>query len=280
MTVLLHSATRLETPCGEGTLVWHGWGRGNLSGRRPVVLLHGGSGSWTHWVRNIQSLVDAGREVWVPDLPGFGDSALPTDGHDADALAEPLEMGLQQLVGARAVDLVGFSFGGMVGGYWAADFAARVACLVLVGAPALGVASHRSVNLKGWRHFPDEARRDEVHRHNLSVLMLHDPQLIDAEVMALHKANVVRDRMPGRRLSVTDVLAQSLMRVHCPVFAIYGREDALYLGRLAALEATLNAAPTFQHLQWVEAAGHWVQYEQADVFNAVLLKILEPAETA
>ena len=40
-----------------------------------MLLLHGGSGSWTHWLRNIQPLVDAGRQVLVPDLPGFGDSA-------------------------------------------------------------------------------------------------------------------------------------------------------------------------------------------------------------
>jgi 2-hydroxy-6-oxonona-2,4-dienedioate hydrolase len=46
-------------------------------GLPPVVLFHGGSGSWTHWVRNIQPLVAAGRQVIAADLPGFGDSASP-----------------------------------------------------------------------------------------------------------------------------------------------------------------------------------------------------------
>lgn len=272
---LLRSAIRFQTPCGDGVLVWHVWGRDTATQHRPVVLLHGGSGSWTHWVRNIQSLVEAGREVWVPDLPGFGDSALPATGHDADALAAPLELGLQQLIGSRVVDLVGFSFGGMVSGYWAADFPARVACLVVVGAPALGVVSHRTVvQLKGWRHFTDEAKRDEIHRHNLSVLMLHDPLLIDAPVLELHKTNVLRDRMPKRRLSVTDVLAQQLKRVVCPLFAIYGREDALYQGHLDVLSNTLSAMPTFQKLQLLEGAGHWVQYERADAFNIALRQLL------
>ena len=36
-------AERFETPCGEGCLVWRSWGEGS-----PLVLLHGGYGSWTH----------------------------------------------------------------------------------------------------------------------------------------------------------------------------------------------------------------------------------------
>jgi 2-hydroxy-6-oxonona-2,4-dienedioate hydrolase len=78
-------ATRRETPCGAGATVWHVWGDAR-PGQPPVVLFHGGSGSWTHWVRNIQPLVAAGRQVIAADLPGFGDSASPPSGGDADAL--------------------------------------------------------------------------------------------------------------------------------------------------------------------------------------------------
>ncbi|MEG2631610.1 MAG: alpha/beta hydrolase, partial [Comamonas sp.] len=55
-------ARRVTTPIAEGgQMVWHVWGEG--AGGLPLVLLHGGSGSWTHWVRNIEALVAAGREV-------------------------------------------------------------------------------------------------------------------------------------------------------------------------------------------------------------------------
>ena len=71
------ASQRLETPCGDGVIVWHSWGEG-----QPLLLLHGGSGSWTHWVRNVVPLRDAGYRLLVPDLPGFGDSSLLPDGRD------------------------------------------------------------------------------------------------------------------------------------------------------------------------------------------------------
>jgi pimeloyl-ACP methyl ester carboxylesterase len=259
-------------------LVWHAWRPAQGAAHAtPVVLLHGGSGSWTHWVRNIQPLVDAGRTVWAVDLPGFGDSAPPPGGEDADAMPEPLEQGLQQLIGDTPVDLVGFSFGGMVAGLLTAAYPARVRRLVLVGAPALGVVESRKADLRGWRHLQDPAERDAMHRHNLAALMLSDARLVDDEALAIHRANVVRDKLPRRRLAFTRVLADALGQIRCPVFAIYGDRDAIYLGVTDQLAAALPAAsPTFQGLTWIAGVGHWVQYEDAPAFNRTLATLLTP----
>ena len=258
-------------------MVWHVWRPDpaqTLAEHPPVVLLHGGSGSWTHWLRNIEPLVRAGREVYAADLPGFGDSAPPATGTDADALPAPVEAGLQILLGERACDLVAFSFGGMVAGFLAAQFPARVVRLVLVGAPGLGVASRNTVTLTPWRHLSDLAERQAIHRNNLAALMLYRPEAISALALRIHTDNTVRDRMKGRKLAYTDALAQALTQVRCPVFAIYGREDALYRQRQEILAQALQAAPQFQGLQWIEDAGHWVQFEQAPAFDAVLLAVL------
>ncbi|MCZ8256056.1 MAG: alpha/beta fold hydrolase, partial [Polaromonas sp.] len=198
---LLRTASRFETPCGSGVMVWHTWGQASRrSGLAPLVLLHGGSGSWMHWLRNIPALVDSGRWVLVPDLPGFGDSAVPAGGSDADALPEPMEEGLKILVGDAACDLVGFSFGGMVAGFVAERFSARAARVVLVGAPGLGVALEKAIRLRAWRHLTDPAERDAIHRHNLAALMLHHEESITELALRLHIANVLRDRMKGRSL--------------------------------------------------------------------------------
>lgn len=269
-------ARRMTTPCGDGHIVWHQWGDAAGAGAPPVVLLHGGSGSWTHWVRNIEALVAGGRQVWAPDLPGFGDSDGVPGGQDADTMLEPLQQGLRWLLGTRAFDLVGFSFGGMTAGMLAARYPAGVRQLVVVGAPGMWASGERAVRLLGWRHLPSAAARQEAHRHNLQALMLHDAAAIDEDTLALHTHNVLRDRLPRRRLSQTDVLAQALRRVACPVHAIYGRHDKLYVGREAELELALRrSAPRFAGLHWIDDSGHWVQYEQPARFDAALRACLE-----
>jgi 2-hydroxy-6-oxonona-2,4-dienedioate hydrolase len=266
-------ATRRETPCGEGAIVWHIWGAGDGL-QPPVVLFHGGSGSWTHWVHNIEPLVAAGRQVIAADLPGFGDSAEPPSGGDADALVAPLAEGLQALLGGTPCDLVGFSFGGMTAGLLLAEHPALARRLVLVGAPAMGVTPDRQFELKAWRHLP-AAEQEAAHRYNLGALMLHDTALIDGLALELHVANLVRDRMPRRRLAHTDILARSLPRVPCPVHAIYGEYDALYKSWISQLAAAYAAAaPDFRGLTLIPACGHWVQFERPAAFDAALLAAL------
>ncbi len=266
-------ATVQETPCGEGVMVWRTWGE--QSGQQPpVVLFHGGSGSWTHWVRNIGPLVAAGRQVIAPDLPGFGESALPPVGGDADALVSPLAEGLLALLGGVPCDLVGFSFGGMTAGMLLAEHPALARRLVPVGAPAMGVTPDRQFELRAWRHLPP-AEQENVHRFNLAALMLRDTALIDGLALELHIANLKRDRMPRRRLAHTDILARSLARVRCPVHAIYGAHDALYKSWISQLEAAYQtAAPDFRGLTLIPDSGHWVQFERPDAFDDALLAAL------
>jgi len=263
-------AQRHEVPCGDGVMVWRAWGNG-----APVVLLHGGSGSWNHWVRNIAALVAAGRQVWLPDLPGFGESARPPGGGDADAVPDPLQAALQVLLADAPVDLIGFSFGGMVGGFLAARFPSRVRRLVLVGAPALGVAPERRVALRAWNHLAPGAEYDAVQRANLATLMLADPAAVDDLALALQSLNLPRDRMKLRRISRTDILKRTLPAIACPLYGIWGAQDVLYRGVLDGLAPALGLAPGFRWLRTIPGAGHWVQYECAGQFDTALAEALD-----
>ncbi len=241
-----------------------------------MVLLHGGSGSWTHWLRNIEPLVAAGRRVCVPDLPGFADSAKPPGGHDADAIVAPLAKGMLQLLGGAPCDMVGFSFGGMVAGFLAAQMPLRVRRLVIVGAPSLGIGDGKRMPLLAWRHLATQDERDAVHQSNLASLMLAHAESIDALAIGIQANNVVRDRMVGRRLAFTDALLHALQQVACPVHALYGAQDALYRGRMDELSNVLHSLPQMRSVRFIPDAGHWVQYERAQAFNQALQAILHP----
>jgi len=56
------TGTRHATPAGQGEIVWRVFGRGE-----PLALLHGGTGSWLHWVRNVEALA-ADFMLLVPEF--------------------------------------------------------------------------------------------------------------------------------------------------------------------------------------------------------------------
>ena len=271
VTDLEQQARRVETPCGAGALVWHVWGAGD---RPPLLLLHGGSGSWTHWVRNIAPLVAAGWQVLVPDMPGFGGSAAPPDGEDADVLPRWLDAGLQRLIGSAALPVVGFSLGGLVAGLWTQVAPARISRLVLVGSPSLSAERLQPLPLRRWQRAAPGADREAVHRHNLLQLMLVDEAAATPLAVALHAANVERDRLRRRRLMLTDALVPLLPTLACPVQGIWGSEDVLYRHRLPLIGRVLGSAPRFDGLVLLPGAGHWVGFEAAAGFNAALLGML------
>ena len=249
-------------------MTWRRWGEG-----RPVVLLHGGSGSWTHWIRNIAALEGAGFAVHVPDMPGFGESASPTGGEDADAIVAPLEVGLDRLV-PDEFDLVGFSFGSLVAALLARRVQ-RVRQLVLLGAPVQPLRTGRgqSLGLTSWRELPPDAQA-AAHAANLRTMMLHRPESVTEEVVALHAANVPRDRMLRRRLVTTPLLADTLAHLHCPVRLLYGDEDALYRSHWQELGDRIRAIGSILSVLMVRNAGHWVQFEAPGEVNPYLVQVL------
>ena len=268
-------AHRIAHAHAGGSTVLHHWVPVQPNGLAPLVLLHGGSGSWTHWVRSIGPLLEAGHDVWAVDLPGFGASDVPPGVVDADGMLPVLAEMLQALFPLQTVRLVGFSFGGMTAGMLAAAYPHLVQQLVVVGAPGIGLTNKHPFRLKGWRHLPEPREQLRNHVFNLGELMLHDHSVIDRNTVALHVANVQRDQLPRRRISSTDVLVRALAQVECPVAAIYGGCDALYPGTLDEVERLMAVhARHWQGMQRIAGAGHWVQYESPAAFHAALLPLL------
>ena len=258
-------ATRLETPSGpDGSMVWRRWGDGP-----PLVLLHGGSGSWTHWLRNIDALAQ-GHTVYAADLPGCGDSALPLGARDADTIHAHVGNGIAQLAGGVPVDLVAFSFGTLVAGFVAATRPELVRHLHLVGCAGLGL-TRPALNLRSLATATGVEDDEAIVRANMESLMVLHPETLDATALSLHHANLQRDRLRRRRISRTPVMTGLQKSWQCPVHAIWGRGDILIRHGADRLRESFSGCD-LRELTLIDDAGHWVQYERPEVFNEVLLR--------
>ena len=270
-------AERLSTPCGDGDMVWRRWG----NGPRTVALLHGAHGSWSHWFRNIPALAEH-YTVLAADLPGLGDSAEPPMPTSGDALADIIAEGLTRLLplGAPPAHLVGFSFGGGLGGLVAVRLADRLASIALVCPGGLNMPPVGRSDTKGWRRLTDAAEILKVHRHNLAAMMIANPDAIDDLAVYLQNHNTRRGRLDSRPIAREGVLLKALPDIRVPVNAIWGEHDLGDQARRETLESMLRGPQPDLTVQVIAGAGHWVAYEAAERFNPMLMGLLSSHEGA
>ena len=127
----------VRVPMGNGgRMMWHVFGADQSN--KPILLLfHGGSGSWIHWIRNVVPLSQH-FAVYAADLPGLGDSDPPDDVRDIWSVTRCVKTAMDALIPRdRDFAITGFSFGGMVSGHVATLAGDRLRRLVLVGAGGL-----------------------------------------------------------------------------------------------------------------------------------------------
>jgi pimeloyl-ACP methyl ester carboxylesterase len=266
------TATRRTTPVGDGDLVWRIWGTGE-----PLVLLHGGTGSWMHWMRNIEDL-SRDHMLLVPDIPGSGESAslpIPTS---VEQVAATLVSGIDAILGPRAhFRAVGFSMGGLISGYVAKHAGERLTHLVLVGAVGTTGRRHQMAPMKSWRRLATADEKRAAHHHNLGVLMIADPQAVDEAAVYMQYHNAERSRVRGKHINHTGDLSKTLPEFQGRLSSIWGERDATagpYLDDRREKLAQFRPDATFDV---IPNAGHWVQYEAADEFNRLLRRRLNGA---
>lgn len=257
-------ARRFETPCGSGSMVWRRWGEGPA-----LVLLHGGYGSWTHWLKNVESLA-ARFAVLVPDLPGLGDSADPPAPHSAESLAAIIAEGIARIAPGESIALAGFSFGSVVGGHVAAQLGTRVASLLLVGAAGLGLP-RKPLDLQRVTPGMNAAEIAQVQRTNLEKLMFGDLRRVDDLAVHLQNENTRRARLDSRPIAFTDTLVHALPKATARLGAIWGEKDATAAGAIAQNFAVLRRLDPAIYCDTVADAGHWAQWEQPQAFEARLI---------
>jgi 2-hydroxy-6-oxonona-2,4-dienedioate hydrolase len=258
--------------------LWYSAGLGcRRIGQGPVlVLLHGGSGSRTHWTRNIAEL---SREFTVitPDLPGFGDSASPPSLMGVVDYWKWVADAMQAIVAGERFHLAGFSFGGAVAAAVAAELASRGSPpvrMTLVSPAGFGKPAGREILLekvpKGL-HATEQDIRGATAR-NLGRWMLAQAPNPSEEAVDIHLQNVANVRYDSRQISHRESLINDLRSAEVPTQVLLGAADPLVFPSMQARHVALRTALPACRLETIPAGGHWLPYEASGVVNSRLIK--------
>jgi pimeloyl-ACP methyl ester carboxylesterase len=250
-----------------------------------VILLHGYAETSRMW-RPILPLLAEKFTVVAPDLPGIGDSSIPTKGLDMKNAAISIH-GLAKSLGIEKARVVGHDIGLMVAYAYAAQFPAETEKLVVMDAFLPGVAGWEEVyNNPGIWHFRFNGPTPELlvrgreriyfehYWNDFAADKTHS--IPEAERIAYTAAYARPGRMrAGWAYFVSfpqaakDFEELSKTRLTMPVLAIGGEKaNGKLLGdqmKLVASDATMIV---------LKDTGHWLMEERQKETIEALLKFL------
>ena len=168
----------------DTTVCWRIWGKG-----QPIIFLHGGYGSWRHWIKQVTYL-SKDYQILVPDMPGFGESSDLKSDHTPENISLNLYQTFRKLkiTDLDNINLVGFSFGGLISGHLSYQFFKKgieLKNLILVG-PG-GTGARRGPMREMVRRTPKMSFKEILiaHFENLKILMINNPKNIDLLSLSL-----------------------------------------------------------------------------------------------
>lgn len=265
IAALESACERISQPILGHHVVWRRVGSGP-----PLVLLHGGHGSWLHWARVIPEL-SSSFNLWMPDMPGYGESTLTPSGGLTELVAQ-LRQSLDALLGAHTPILLGgFSFGGLVSAQLAAQ-REHVQRLVLIGPAGHGGRRRQTVSPMPWRDLDPDADPvgwAERMRHNLLAQMLHSESAVDGLAMEIQWRSCVNTRFRSKPFSRSGALAPALQAYPGATLELWAEHDVTATPHELEDRAAPGGAPRKRLI--VGGAGHWLMHE-CPATTALLMK--------
>jgi pimeloyl-ACP methyl ester carboxylesterase len=248
----------------------------------PVVLLHGFPDSGRLWRHQVPALAEAGFQVIVPDLRGYGRSGKPEaiEAYSLPLLAGDVMAILADLQVARA-HVVGHDWGAALGWVLASLEPGKVDhfAALSVGHPATFRRTAQQLE-KSWYmllfQFPGIAERwlTEDNWASLRTWARHpDADQVIAELEATgslvpglnwYRANVPPESWVGPPVELPPVQA--------PTMGVWSTEDPA-LTEIQMTDSAENVAGPWQYKR-LDGPGHWMQLDAPDQVNALLLDFL------
>ena len=257
----------------ETTVCWRIWGKG-----QPIIFLHGGYGSWRHWIKQVTYL-SKDYQILVPDMPGFGESSDLKSDHTPENISLNLYQTFRKLkiTDLDNINLVGFSFGGLISGHLSYQFLKKgieLKNLILVG-PG-GTGARRGPMREMVRRTPKMSFEEilRAHYENLKILMINNPKNIDLLSLYIQLENTNNHRLKSRPISATNTLIKILEKQNVIPYLIFGEKDATVGPYLEERISIFRAACKDIRIHVEISAGHWIMYEKPDNFNKLIKEII------
>lgn len=236
-----------------------------------MVLIHGGSGSRTHWFNNVKTL-SASFTVITLDLPGFGESAKPPEGISSAEYLAWVAQAVRLAVRDQTFHLVGFSFGGAVSAGITALLTAQghpPAALSLISPSGFGKPTGRAITLEKVKKREDATLQEikEATARNLGRWMLAKEPAVDDPAIDIHLRNVSLASFDSRAISHEESLIKNLCALDMPMQILLGEQDPLIFPSLNERKALLSQSIPQAMIETIPNAGHWLQYEASSAVN-------------
>ena len=241
----------------DTTVCWRIWGKG-----QPIIFLHGGYGSWRHWIKQVTYL-SKDYQILVPDMPGFGESSDLKSDHTPENISLNLYQTFRKLniTDLDNINLVGFSFGGLISGHLSYQFLKKgieLKNLILVG-PG-GTGARRGPMREMVRRTPKMSFEEilSAHFENLKILMINNPKNIDLLSLYIQLENTNNHRLKSRPISATNTLIKILEKQNIIPYLIFGEKDATIGPYLEERISLFREACKDIRIHVEIDAGHWI----------------------
>lgn len=246
--------------------------------RRPaLMLLHGFTGSHES-LGGLRQYLSSHFYVISPDLPGHGQSLIPSDDFSMVRTAERLEALVQRL-DVEHLSLYGYSMGGRQALHLALRIPSQIDSLVLESAsPGLVTPAERAA-----RRAQDETLADNILTRGLEWFVPYWsslPLFKTEGVSAQESLNLIRYNQSGAGLAQSlreagtgaqASLWEELALVSMPVLLVTGSRDHKFTAIAEAMKDRLPRATQVV----IEGAGHTVHQDRIPEVGSLLLRFLK-----
>lgn len=248
----------------------------------PLLFIHGLGALWQCWLLNMPPFMETHRVVAL-DLPGFGESEMPTGEISVRGYARVVDDVCGRL-GLESPAVVGNSMGGFIGAELALAFPTRVERLVLVSAAGLSIEYRRreplmaaarmwaaATTYAGVRSEP-VVRRPRLRRVALQTVLRYPERLSVPLTTELVNGAGKEGFIPALDALMNYSFRDRLERIEMPVLIVWGRNDMLVPVEDAEEYERLIGANARKVI--FEDTGHVAMLERPSRFNELLRRFL------